>query len=454
MPDTIQTAQMGLELPNVSTAPGPQWASAVNSALIQVDQHNHSPGQGVPVPSVGININAPLPMGNNDLTSTRTVRFNPSTATSGTDVRALSAAGDELFYTDGAGRRIQITQVGSVVAASGNIAGLVSPARLEYIPGTATFVFTSSATIAANIDGRNVLIRSEAANSNAVTHAASSATTNWTVTWPTSAGLIGQSLIARDGSGTLLFRYPDRAIDQTANYTATGDETVITCNAASSAFRIDLPAAASFVGKRYLIKRTDSNILNVVTIDPNGSETVDGSTGTTLNTQYESVELVSDGSNWQTIQRYIPNQWATGLTFSASTSYGTLSSTAYQWKREGDSIRARGFFTCGTATGTSAFINLPAGIALDTGNVNSGARKWGVGYMHNSLTTGITPIFELTSVVALYADTANTDRVWASARNALSASGDVFQATGADATINSNSQAFFDFLLPVSGWKG
>ena len=102
MPDTTESANMGLDLPNVSTAPGPQWATDLNSALTSIDQHDHGPGNGVPIPSVGININAPLPFNNNNLTSVRTVRFTATTATSGTDTRALSAAGDELFYTDGA----------------------------------------------------------------------------------------------------------------------------------------------------------------------------------------------------------------------------------------------------------------------------------------------------------------------------------------------------------------
>lgn len=455
MPDTTETAHMGLGLPNVSSAPGPQWATDVNQALIQVDQHNHSPGQGVPVVSTGININSDLPFGSNNATALRSVRFVSSTATSGTDTRSLSAGGDDLFYRDGQGRRIRLTQDGGIVAASGNITGLAAPAQLEWVPGTATFVFTSSATVAANIDGRSHLVRNAAPGANAVTIAATSATNAWTMTLPTSAPLIGQSLTAADGVGALQWRYPGRfTAEQTANYTATGDETVITCNAASSAFRVDLPTAASVSGKRYLIKRTDSNVLNVVTVDPSGSETIDGSTGTTLNTQYEGLEIVSDGSNWHTIQRFIPNQWATTLTFSASTGFGTLSSTAYQWRREGDSIRARGFFDAGTVAATSAFINLPAGIVLDTTDVASGTNRWAVGSLFNSGAGGGDGIFTVTAGRVLYVDTANTDRVLVSRFNALDASGDIFQSANVSAMMNTGAQVFFDFLLPVSGWKG
>ena len=74
--------------------------------------------------------------------------------------------------------------------------------------------------------------------------------------------------------------------------------------------------------------------------------------------------------------------------------------------------------------------------------------------MHNSGSAGGTAVFAVTAANALYADTANTDRVWVARFNALDASGDVFQSTNVSATINTGGQVFFDFLLPVSGWKG
>ena len=37
---------------------------------------------------------------------------------------------------------------------------------------------------------------------------------------------------------------------------------------------------------------------NTLTIDPNSTETIDGSTTFALNVQYQSITIVTDGSNW------------------------------------------------------------------------------------------------------------------------------------------------------------
>ena len=67
------------------------------------------------------------------------------------------------------------------------------------------------------------------------------------------------------------------------------------CDCTSNAITINLPAAVA--GTRYEIKKTDATS-NAVTIDGNGSETIDGATTITINSQYESVTIVCDGTNW------------------------------------------------------------------------------------------------------------------------------------------------------------
>ncbi len=63
---------------------------------------------------------------------------------------------------------------------------------------------------------------------------------------------------------------------------------------------ISLPAAADVSGHIYFIKKTDSSG-NDVTVDPNGSETIDGETTYVLEDQYDSIVIQSDGSNWHII---------------------------------------------------------------------------------------------------------------------------------------------------------
>lgn len=81
--------------------------------------------------------------------------------------------------------------------------------------------------------------------------------------------------------------------------TTTLDSTheVVVCDAISAAFSVDLPAAASNTGRRYHIKKIDSSA-NAVTVDGDASETIDGSTTKALASQYDSVTIVCDGTEW------------------------------------------------------------------------------------------------------------------------------------------------------------
>lgn len=82
---------------------------------------------------------------------------------------------------------------------------------------------------------------------------------------------------------------------KTADYTATTSDTVILVDATSGDVTITLPTASS--GLHYYIKKTDSSG-NKVVVDGNASETIDGNTTQDIISQYDTMEIVSDGSNW------------------------------------------------------------------------------------------------------------------------------------------------------------
>jgi flagellar hook assembly protein FlgD len=84
---------------------------------------------------------------------------------------------------------------------------------------------------------------------------------------------------------------------KTASYTATAADEVILVSAASGAVTITLPAASGAAGRRYTIKKTDVG-LNTVTIDGNGSETIDGALTLVIANQYEAYTIVCNGSGW------------------------------------------------------------------------------------------------------------------------------------------------------------
>jgi len=83
---------------------------------------------------------------------------------------------------------------------------------------------------------------------------------------------------------------------KTANYTVV-DETLVLVDASSAAVTITLPAAADLVDTPINIKKTDASG-NAVTVDGNGSETIDGSTTAVISTQYDCITIVSDGTEW------------------------------------------------------------------------------------------------------------------------------------------------------------
>jgi hypothetical protein len=90
----------------------------------------------------------------------------------------------------------------------------------------------------------------------------------------------------------------------TSTYTLVSSDHVVLADATSAAFTITLPTAVGFSG-RYTIDAVSTGN-NVVTVATTSSQTIDGSSTTTLGTQasgaaWSSVDLVSDGANWHTV---------------------------------------------------------------------------------------------------------------------------------------------------------
>jgi hypothetical protein len=195
---------------------------------------------------------------------------------------------------------------------------------------------------------------------------------SWTFTLPTAVGTIGQFLVDSTGGGVSAWRYPEKTTAKTTTYTGTGDETVILCDSSGGAFTVTLPAAASFTGKHYYIKKTSSDF-SAVTIDGNASETIDGQTTTTINTQYEAIKIVSDGSNWHILDRNYPKVWtAFTMSVGASTSAPTKGTSGQDlafWMRDGDSmeIKYNYYHTVAGTAGTGTYLyTIPNSLIIDT----------------------------------------------------------------------------------------
>lgn len=186
MPLTL-SPNMNLPIPTVGAEPGPDYASDVNASLTLIDGHDHASGSGVQITPAGMNISSDLGFLNNNATTLRSVRFMPQSAVLGlpADLGCLYEVVDDLYYNDGVGNQIRITQSGGVAGTPGSIANLVPPASASYVSADSTFVWQSDANIAANMDAGAYIFRNLTANSFGVTVEAPNAlAANYTLVLP------------------------------------------------------------------------------------------------------------------------------------------------------------------------------------------------------------------------------------------------------------------------------
>jgi hypothetical protein len=82
---------------------------------------------------------------------------------------------------------------------------------------------------------------------------------------------------------------------QTTTYNVLASDYVIHCT--SGTFTVNLPTAVGVQGKVYIVKNSGSGL---ITIDPNGTQTIDGALTYKIGGN-ESLKLMSTGANWITL---------------------------------------------------------------------------------------------------------------------------------------------------------
>ena len=219
------------------------------------------------------------------------IRFNGSGATDGTSIGTSNddfivnnedAAGKILFQIDDV-TGLTVEKDGSarnVVAAANLSVAAQGDIRFEDSAGGEYVGFQAPGTVASShtytwpdaLPGSDKILQSDSSG---------------TLTWETAAA-----------GGGLTVTAVSFAVDG-ATYSATTYDTMYIVTTTGGAVEIDLPTAASQAGKTIdVLAKTGAT--NTVTVDPNGSETINGSaTSRTLTgTDYQNLTLVSDGSNW------------------------------------------------------------------------------------------------------------------------------------------------------------
>lgn len=95
-------------------------------------------------------------------------------------------------------------------------------------------------------------------------------------------------------------RHPIEIASVTANYSMSDIDLIILADATAGDVTISLLSAVGRYGRRVIVKKIDASV-NLVIIDPSGTETIDGSSTISLTQRYAMREMLSDNANWQLI---------------------------------------------------------------------------------------------------------------------------------------------------------
>lgn len=228
-----------------------------------------------------------------------------------------------------------------------------------------------------------------------------------------------------------------------------------------------LPPAAQFRGDTFSYVRTDNTPANVVTIAAYGVETINGSATTTLNTQYENLRLLSDGSNWWVIGRYFPSTWIDGgtITLAGTTTAPTKGGTTvdhFWWRRSGDSLQGRFEYqqTSGGNAGSGDYLFkcVPTGLTVDTAKLTVYTTVEGAGLCNKSTSVGNAAFGGSATSggpggsVAPY-DTTQVRLIYLADSAAGGLEG--YFSSGGILPFNTTNMSFSAvFTVPITGWAG
>lgn len=189
MSNTVTSPFMNLEIPLVGVQVGPTWASDLNAALLLVDAHNHTSGNGIQIPTAGINIDANVDFNNYKAIVMKSVNFQDQA--SSVDLRSIYTINGDLYYNNEDGDPVQITDgAGLNFASLGTIGGDYGQpginASVVYTDLLKLYSFYQSSGVTADALVGDVILTEKVVSANTVTlKSPTSLATSYSVTFPT-----------------------------------------------------------------------------------------------------------------------------------------------------------------------------------------------------------------------------------------------------------------------------
>jgi len=134
---------LNLTLPDVGTTLGPTWATTLNNAFVDLDDHDHST-QGKSIPSAGLNINADVEFNGNSATELKYTVFEDQGSDS-TTARSIYSKGNDLHWRNSTAS-VQITKDGLVKGDSNTLSYYTTGTSSTYsIPAASGISFINAA---------------------------------------------------------------------------------------------------------------------------------------------------------------------------------------------------------------------------------------------------------------------------------------------------------------------
>lgn len=124
------------------------------------------------------------------------------------------------------------------------------------------------------------------------------------ILYPLQDGTEGQ-IIVTNGEGKLVFtdemdpfiNYTHTAV--ASNYTVTFEDDIIGVDTSNNPVTITLPEIQDIGGKIYIITDEGGNAgINNITVETTGSDLILGETEVIINSDYNSITLYNNGTNW------------------------------------------------------------------------------------------------------------------------------------------------------------
>jgi hypothetical protein len=247
--------------------------------------------------------------------------------------------------------------------------------------------------------------------------------------------------------------------NRTANVTLTNYNELNTCDASGGAFTITLPTASGQSGKLLKFIRTDQTLANQIIIDGSGSETIDGNLTRRLSTQWERMEIVSNGTNWIIVSRdhakeavtYTPTVYGT----TTNPTKGTGGAETAYWRRDGDCIEIHYSFTQSVAgaDGSGSYIwSLPSGLTID-GNKIAKASLSEDGCCGSAVFRANASTSQSTGIIEVYDDGGGKAGIVILGTPEGGANLVVIGSGTYGFGTNGTARYSFDARVPVTGWE-